>query len=565
MAQPRDAVSGSPLRNHSPKRLSVCLINPRFEPSFWGFEFALPLMPGDKRSWVVTGALPALAALCPPNCEVNLVDENVEEIDFAKLAKFDVIGVTGMVVQQRRMREILLQLRGSSALVVVGGPYVSVAEQVFEDLCDVRFIGEAEETWPEFLNALSRSEPVQSRYEQAHRTDMENVPAPRYDLVKAPRYMMASLQFSRGCPFRCEFCDIITIFGRKPRLKTVAQMLSEFDAIASAGFRACFLVDDNFIGNRVRAKELLKALVDWQRRHRYPLSLFTEVSINLAEDDELIEMMVAANFRQVFIGIESPRMASLQETLKQQNIRGVSLRDKVQRIRDGGLVVQAGFIVGFDNDDPSIFDEQFSFIQEAGIANAMVSVLSPTPTTPLFDRLQVEGRLDFSDPEVIFHPKGMTREVLKSSHRDLTRRLYEPNAYFERLFRGYSSSPAFRQRRAAQDALSTPPRIAAAHLRATMAGLTQALRLARAAARARLLRKLCGAYVAAWFRYNRPLGREAVPFCAFVSVCVTHWHLYNVSRSYSVENFGSIRKWNFSLARSRPKLADGRQMLARSA
>ena len=204
------------------ERLSVCLINPRFEPSFWGFDFALPLMPGQKRCWVVTGALPALAALVPENCDVELIDENVEALDFDNLERFDVIGVTGMIVQGRRMFEILDRLQGVRGRVVVGGPYVSVAESLFEDVSDVRFVGEAEETWPAFLKALMAGEPVSDRYEQPDKTDMRKVPAPRYDLLKADRYLMASLQFSRGCPFLCEFCDIITIFGRRPRVKAAS-------------------------------------------------------------------------------------------------------------------------------------------------------------------------------------------------------------------------------------------------------------------------------------------------------------------------------------------------------
>ncbi len=350
------------------RRLSVCVINPRYEPSFWGFDFARPLMPGRNGYSNVTGALPAVAALAPPHCDVELLDENVEPIDYEKLRRFDVIGVTGMIVQAARMREILLELKKLPAIVVVGGAYVSVAEDWFAGLCDVRFIGEAEETWPAFLTALAAGEPIAERYEQSDKTDMRKVPPPRFDLVKADRYWLAPLQFSRGCPFLCEFCDIITVFGRKPRVKTAEQMIMEFEAVRRAGFQSCFLADDNFIGNKREAKTLLAALVDWQKAHGYPLQLYTEASINLAEDAELIALMAEANFRQVFIGIESPRKESLAETRKVQNIRGDSLEAKIQRIRDAGIVVIAGFIVGFDHDDESIFDEQFDFIQRTGIA-----------------------------------------------------------------------------------------------------------------------------------------------------------------------------------------------------
>jgi radical SAM superfamily enzyme YgiQ (UPF0313 family) len=522
------------------RRLSVCIINPRYDPSYWGFDFSLPLMPGDKRYSNVTGALPALAALAPPHCDVELIDENVEPIDFSALERYDVVGVTGMIVQGARMREILHELAKLPTTVVVGGAYVSVSEATFADLCDVRFIGEAEETWPAFLTALAAGDPIAARYEQADKTDMAKVPPPRLDLVKADRYQMASLQFSRGCPFLCEFCDIITVFGRRPRVKTVTQMMAEFDAVHRAGFQTCFLSDDNFIGNKKEAKLLLRALVAWQRERGYPLQFYTEASINLADDAELIELMAAANFRQVFIGIESPRRASLAETRKVQNIQGDALEAKVQRVRDGGLVVIAGFIVGFDADDEAIFDEQFEFIERTGIAQAPVALLTPIPTTPLYARLEAEGRLDFTDPDVIFHPKLMTRETLKRGYSRLLHRLYEPEAYFGRLFRGYRGSPAFRRRRAVMDAAVSRRRGVTAWAGRTIGGVRQSFKLGLALARAKLLRRLGIAYAKIWLGENLPLGRDALPFHTFVHACVIHWHFYNVIRLPRKVSFGSI-------------------------
>ncbi|MGA2185823.1 MAG: radical SAM protein [Bryobacteraceae bacterium] len=522
------------------RRLSVCLINPRYTPTFWGFDFALPLMPGKKSYSNITGALPALAALTPPHCDVKLLDENVEPIDYEALLHFDVIGLTGMIVQAARMREILLDLGKLPAVVVVGGAYVSVAEDWFAGLCDIRFIGEAEETWPAFLTALAAGEQIAKRYEQAEKTDMRKVPAPRFDLLKPDRYQLAPLQFSRGCPFQCEFCDIITVFGRRPRVKTVEQMIKEFEAVHQAGFQSCFLADDNFIGNKKQAKILLRALIEWQQARGYPLQFYTEASVNLADDPELIDLMAGANFRQVFIGVESPRGESLAETRKFQNIRGDSLEAKIQRIRDGGIVVIAGFIVGFDHDDGAIFDEQFDFIQRTGIAQAAVGLLTPIPTTPLYDRLKAEGRLDFGDPDVLFHPRLMSRETLKRGYEKLLRRLYEPEAYFDRLFRGYRGSPAFRRRRAIMDAAVLPQQTVASKLVRTAGGLTQAFRLALTLARARLLRRLGGAYLEVWFRENLPLGRDALPFCMFVHLCVIHWHFYNVIRLPKKNGFGAV-------------------------
>jgi len=519
--------------------LSVCLINPRFEPSYWGYDHVLPFVGGDKRCWTVTGALPALAALAPPHCTVELVDENVEEIDFARLARFDVIGVTGMVVQAERMKAILARLRETEAVVVVGGPYVSVAESQFAALADVRFIGEAEETWPAFLEALARREPVPERYEQAERTDMARVPPPRYDLLKADRYMMASLQFSRGCPFRCEFCDIITIFGRRPRLKTPEQMLAEFEAVRVAGFRTCFLVDDNFIGNKAKAKELLHALIGWQKANGYPLDITTEASIDLADDAEMIDLMREANILSVFIGIETPRAASLNEVRKIQNVRGDPMIARLRRIRDGGLQIAAGFIVGFDNDDEAIFDEQAAFIEEAAIAFALVAVLTPIPTTPLYDRLVREGRLDFADHEVIFRPKGMSREALKRGYAALMRRLYEPDAFLARALGGYAGAHGYRaaRRRHAEATGRRPGPLARA--RAAVGAVRLARRLVRTV-RAEGLGRLGAAYFGAWWRLNRPLGRARMPLPDFVGLCLYHWHFHRIANGARRGAFGAV-------------------------
>jgi len=352
------------------RRLAICLINPRSKPSYWTADFAMPFYGlGRKLKYsMANGALVSVAALVPSEHEVVLIDENIEAIDFGSLRRFDVIGVTGMVVQAERMCEILRKLRELPAIVAVGGPFVSVSEATFAGLCDVRFIGEAEETWPAFLNAVAHDEPTEERYQQAEKTDMTRVPVPRFDLLPRGRYGTAPVQFSRGCPFLCEFCDIITIFGRRPRVKTPEQVLAELDALLAQGFSGCFLVDDNFIGNKIEAKRLLRRVIEWQRERGFPLRFVTEASINLANDRELIDLMVQANFQGVFIGIETPREASLTETRKHQNVHGDSLLAKLERIRASGLQVSGGFIVGFDNDDARIFDEQFEFIQSSGIA-----------------------------------------------------------------------------------------------------------------------------------------------------------------------------------------------------
>lgn len=547
----------------SPRRIRVCLINPRFQPCIWTRDEILSVLPGDKRSWIVTGSLPALAALAPQHCDVVLVDENVEDIDFEHMGDFDIVGVTGMIVQRDRMFEILDRLRDLPVTAVVGGPYVSVAESEFVDRCDVRFVGEAEETWPRFLTAFAQGEAVQRRYEQDAKTNMETVPTPRYDLLKPGRYMVASLQFSRGCPFLCEFCDIITIFGRRPRLKLPAQMVLEFEAIVRAGFSTCFLVDDNFIGNKAKAKELLRVLIDWQRANNYPLIFSTEASINLGDDEEMLDLMRLANFRQVFVGIESPRASSLAETRKVQNVRGDSMLQKLQRIRDKGLVIQAGFIVGFDADDEAIFDEQFEFIQQSGIALVSVAILCPIPTTPLYDRLKTEGRLDLSDPHVSFHPKNMTREALKAGYDKLLRRLYEPDAYFDRLLNGYAGSPDFRRSRASQASLIGRKRSGIGRFAELAGAALMVARLARTLLARRRAIALGGAYIRHWRSNRRLCGREAIPFASFAMLCAEHWHLYSISQTGIGFQIGSSRPETLQPLPANEdlylKIADGRK------
>jgi radical SAM superfamily enzyme YgiQ (UPF0313 family) len=507
--------------------LSICLICPRYQPSFFGTEYALPLLPGDKRSASFPGALPLLAALVPDLHSVTIIDENVEQLDLAALSKFDVIGLTGMILQKQRMRDILSALHGTGPIICVGGPYISVDEDAFDEICDVKFIGEADVTWPRFLRDLASGRPIEHRYKQQAFTDLTTLPSPRYDLVQVDRYMSATTQFGRGCPFLCEFCDIIVIYGRRPRLKRPDQIVAELDKLLELGIRSVFFVDDNFIGNKPLAKSLLQTLADWQESRRYPMTFSTEATINLADEPEILSLLWKANFTSVFIGIESPRTQSLLETRKIQNVRGDSLHAKVERIRDAGLGIHAGFIVGFDSDDESIFDEQFEFLQNAGIGTPFVSVLSPIPLTPLYERLQREGRLRVDDDLAWFEPKQMSRSQLKAGYRDLNARLYATDAFFHRIFARQLRSPVYQARRREGRARRKPglmSRIATAVATATII-----CRLAQDLVRNKKLTSIGAAYLSAWCRRNLRLGRDRLRLSEYVGLCIRHWHCFRIA------------------------------------
>jgi radical SAM superfamily enzyme YgiQ (UPF0313 family) len=509
----------------------IVLINPRFEASFWGMEHALPLL--GKRANLPVACLPLLAALTPAPHTVTLVDENVEELDFDRLARAAVVGVTGMSVQRFRMREILTELKRRGAFTVVGGPWVTVQEDYFGDLADVIFIGEAEATWPRFL-AEWEAGCHQERYEQAEKSDMTVVPTPRFDMIKMDRYLFGSMQFSRGCPFQCEFCDIIVTFGRRPRVKTAAQVIAELEALRQTALRIVFIVDDNLIGNKKAVKELLRALIAWQEREGYPLSFFTEASLDLADDPELLQLMADANFISVFIGIESPNEASLRETKKFQNVRsGATMLERVHTIQGAGIEVWCGMIVGFDNDDATIFDAQSTFIREARIINAMIGMLHAIPKTPLHARLAADGRLDPADePEFGTNviPLRISREQLRDGYIKVMNELYEPEAYFGRLEDLYldqgmtfSQSRARYWRRRPWEALKTQTGI-----------LVRALVLF-----ARLMRRVPDAGLRREYRRRIwklvKVRRDPAVVLMYVLKCAMHYHHYRMSRDMAAD------------------------------
>ena len=413
----------------------IAIINPKFDLSYWGLEHAQAMM--GKRANMPVASLPLLAALTPDEHDVELFDENVEELDFDRLAGFDIVGMTGMGVQRFRMQQILDQLNQRDAFIVVGGPWATVQEDYFAGQVSVVFVGEAEQTWPQFLDDWKNRD-FKPRYEQTEKTDMTTVPTPRHDLLKNKHYLFGSVQFSRGCPFQCEFCDIIVTFGRRPRIKQPAQVIQELEALRAAGLRIGFIVDDNLIGNKRGIKPVLEEVARWQEQNGYPIAFATEASLDLCEDPELMELMARCNIHSVFIGIESPNEESLKETKKFQNVRekGGTMIEKIHQIQDFGLDVWCGLIVGFDHDRPEIFRLQETFLKESRIVHAMIGLLHAIPKTPLHNRLRNENRLDHSD-ELQFGtnviPLHMSREELRDGYVKTMHDAYQADTYFARL------------------------------------------------------------------------------------------------------------------------------------
>ena len=427
---------GAPEEVLGRSRVRLLLISPKSPESFWSFQWAVSeILPG-KRAVNPPLGLATLAALCPAHWEVRIIDENVEPLPLEPQA--DLIGIGGMGVQFPRQRELLEYYRGRGHFVVAGGSYASLCPEHYADLADAVICGEAERIWPRFCADFEagRALPL---YRESGIVDLRTSPAPRFDLLKLPLYTTATLQFSRGCPYLCEFCDIIVMFGRKPRHKSLEQIGRELDILRAQGVRKVFFVDDNLIGNLKAAKALLGFLADYQRRHRYSFSFGTEASLNLAQDEELMRLFRAAHFRWAFIGIESPDEASLRETRKLQNTREHPLA-AVRRIHAHGIEVLAGFIVGFDNDTIETFERQYEFIVRSGIQTAMIGLLNALPRTPLYERLHAAGRLraqdsggDNTKADTNVVPLRMSSEELTSGYRRLYRRLLEDRAIARRI------------------------------------------------------------------------------------------------------------------------------------
>jgi radical SAM superfamily enzyme YgiQ (UPF0313 family) len=427
--------------------VKALLVYPQFPVTYWGFQYGLPIA-GKKASLPPLGLI-TLGAELPPHWSLRLVDLNVRDLDDAELAWADVVLVGGMRIQAPSMHEILARARALGRRAAVGGPAPSTAPDDWPD-ADVVFIGEAEGRIDGLAEALEGSGRCVLAA-PAERPDMTRVPLPRYDLLDLDRYASVCVQYSRGCPFSCEFCDIIEIFGRVPRVKTNAQVLAELDQLYDLGYRgSVFFVDDNFVGNKPAVKRLLPRLAAWQRERGHPYELYTEASVNLAADEPLMDGMVAAGFASVFLGIETLSPEALLAAKKKQNLR-LDLNEAVDRLTRRGLEVMGGFIVGFDEDGPHTFDLQHGFITSVPVPLAMVGLLSALPDTQLWRRLDGEGRLrndwngdQFERPN--FEPV-MDEALLLSGYADLMRRLYSAEAYYARCEMYVQRAPSLPGRR----------------------------------------------------------------------------------------------------------------------
>jgi radical SAM superfamily enzyme YgiQ (UPF0313 family) len=414
--------------------MNILLLYPRFPDTFWSFKHALRFI--RKRSAVPQLGLLTVAAMLPADWNQKLVDCNVTDLSDRDLAWADLVLISAMVVQRPDAETLIARCRAAGKRVVAGGPLFTGQPDEFAQV-DHLVLNEAERTLPPFLADLAAGT-ARHRYDAVDFADIRTTPAPLWRLADLRRYAMTAIQYSRGCPFDCEFCNVTTLFGRKPRTKTAGQILAELDALHAARWRGpVFFVDDNLIGNKKLLRtELLPALIAW-RQGRPGFVFNTQVSINLADDPELLELMAAAGFDTVFVGIETPDHDSLVECSKVQN-RNRDLVEDVKRIQRAGMEVQGGFIVGFDSDQPSIFQRQISFIQNSGIVTAMVGLLQAPPGTRLFERMQSAGRLlgsstgDNVDGTTNIVPlMGLT--PLMEGYRRVLSHVYSPRAYYARV------------------------------------------------------------------------------------------------------------------------------------
>ena len=415
--------------------MKILLVYPQYPVFPWRYRYALKFI-AKKASLPPLGLL-TVAAMLPAEWEKKLVDMNVSSLTDDDITWADYVFLSAMAVQQDSVKEVIARCKKLGTRLVAGGPFFTTANEEFDGV-DHFVLGEAEVTLPPFLRDLERG-CARHIYTSKERPDITKTPVPLWSLIDRKKYSSMSVQYSRGCPFNCEFCDIIVLNGHKPRTKDKEQVLAELDALYRLGWRAgVFIVDDNFIGNRRKLKlEILPAVIAWMETRKYPFALSTEASINMADDEKLMQLMTEAGFNTVFVGIETPNEESLVECNKSQN-QNRDLVASVKKIQNHGFEVQGGFIVGFDSDPLSIFKSQINFIQNSGIVTAMVGLLNAPAGTRLYKRLKAENRLlksftgDNTDCSLNFIPK-MNSETLMNGYKQVLDTIYSPKDFYERV------------------------------------------------------------------------------------------------------------------------------------
>jgi len=417
--------------------LKILLVYPQYPDTFWSFRHALKFI-FKKAAFPPLGLL-TVAAMLPGEWEKKLVDLNTTALTDKDISWADYVFLSAMVAQQNSAREVIDRCKKLGTKIVAGGPFFNprYEEWGFDDI-DHLISGETEDILPLFVEDLEKG-CARHIYKSDEFPDIRRTPVPLWSLVDRKKYLSMSIQYSRGCPFNCEFCDIVILNGHRPRTKDKSQVIAELDALYDIGWReGVFFVDDNFIGNKRKLKsEILPAIIRWMEEKKHPFSFYTEASINLADDEELMRLMTAAGFDMVFVGIESPNEESLVECNKLQNNKR-DLLAAIKKMHNYGLQVHGGFIVGFDSDPLSIFKSQIDFIQKSGIVMAMVGVLMAPPGTRLYKRLKNENRIlpevsgDNTDGSTNLIPK-MGREALASGYKHVVDTIYAPKQYYERI------------------------------------------------------------------------------------------------------------------------------------
>jgi radical SAM superfamily enzyme YgiQ (UPF0313 family) len=414
--------------------MKILLVYPTTPETFWSFKHVLRFV--SKRAAFPPLGLLTVASSLPADWQVKLVDLNVNPLTDEDLRWADYVMISAMIVHKTSVADIVNRCHACGKPIIAGGPLFTTGHSAFPNI-DHFVLGEAEELMPQVIEDM-RLGTVRHTYAASSRPDITRVPSPRWDLIDLHSYVTMSVQFSRGCPFDCEFCDIIVMNGHVPRTKSPAQLVAELEELRLRGWQdMVFVVDDNFIGNKQHAKALLRELIKWRSRTGAKMGFLTEASANLADDAELCDLMVRAGFKKVFVGFETPSLESLKECRKLQNCHR-DLAETVKTLQRAGLEVMGGFIVGFDNDPTDIFKRQFEFIQRSGVVTAMVGLLTALPETRLYRRLIDEGRIETestgnnTQATLNFRPR-LGREFLVNGYRELMTKLYRPRNYYERI------------------------------------------------------------------------------------------------------------------------------------